>query len=38
MDGLGMYRLIEPEEITDDILDSTLDFFVAAARGLGAPV
>ncbi len=38
MDGLATYRLIEPDAITDATLDSTLAFFAAAARGLGAPI
>jgi AcrR family transcriptional regulator len=37
-DGLGIERLLDPEEVTDETLDATLAFFVAAARGLGAPM
>ncbi len=36
-DGLGFVRLLDPEEVTDETLDATLAFLVAAERGLGAP-
>jgi hypothetical protein len=36
--GLDLHRLLDPEEITTDTLDSVLAFFAATARGMGADV